>query len=155
MRDVLNEIEKQKSQFGEHLQPPASEAQLLELKSKVRQELHVDVPKSYVSFLRRTNGLDWNGTVLFASDTAGLRDNPRIKLEGLVEANTRLREVPENSQFLILRGWRCTPGISQQQRLILSIMFPETYINPLRHLMNYSLPPWKSDFCKFDAFLTS
>lgn len=63
--------------------------------------LHTAVPDSYQEFLRRTNGLDWNGTVFFASETSPYYDDPNLFLEGLVEENLRLREVPANAEYLI------------------------------------------------------
>lgn len=101
MNSILDKIERQKRHFGEHMQSSCSETDLQQLAKEALIKLKIEIPSPYLAFLRRTNGLDWNGTVFFAAKTSPYFDNQKMTLEGIVEGNERLREVPRNRTFLI------------------------------------------------------
>jgi hypothetical protein len=101
MHEILDQIERQKAHFGEHMQPGCPEEGLQHLAFRAKKELGAEVPQGYLGFLRRTNGLDWNGSLFFAARPTPYYDNPQMTLEGLIEANERLHEVPANRDFLV------------------------------------------------------
>jgi hypothetical protein len=101
MDDILDRIAKQKAHFGEHMQPGCSQEVVERLLTEAKQHLKVPIPESYIAFLRRTNGLDWNGTIFFAAMPTPNYDNPHVTLDGFVQGNQRLREIPANNNFLV------------------------------------------------------
>ena len=101
MNAILDEVERQKNLLGEHMQPPCTEESIASLTRRARQEFGIEPPGSYLNFLRRTDGLDFNGTVFFASVISPYRGRPDLLLDGFIEANRRLREVPEDQKYLI------------------------------------------------------
>lgn len=101
MRKILEKIKQLKLGCGRHMQPACEESVIPKLQSSAKQKLHVELPNSYLDFLRHTNGLDWNGAVFFAATNIPYVDKPQMSFESIVDANIRLREVPANSRFLI------------------------------------------------------
>ena len=83
------------------MQPPASKLSLRTLPARVLDEFGLSLDDAYLEFLSVCNGLDFNGTLFFASDTTASVNNPRHSIEGVVEAN-RVRR--ENAEFLLVYG---------------------------------------------------
>ncbi len=102
MDEILEKIERQKAHFGARMQPGCSDESIARLREEAREALQIDIPESYLKFLRRTDGLDWNGTVFFASHTAPYEGRQDLELEGIVPANLLRREAPGNKTLLIL-----------------------------------------------------
>lgn len=101
MNEILNKIEQQKAHFHEYMRPGCSEDALQRMLANAKKILGATIPSAYLTFLRQTNGLDWNGTVFFASEPSPYYDDENRMLEGIIEANQRLREVPANQEFLV------------------------------------------------------
>jgi hypothetical protein len=72
------------------IQPPLSETAREAFRSRVADTLSYALPQAYLDLLAVTDGLDWNGAVLYASETR-LRDDDELDIQGLLEANIQLR----------------------------------------------------------------
>jgi hypothetical protein len=83
-------VQAQKLRFKRRQQPPLSVVAQDKLKSRVADTLSYELPQAYLDILAVTDGLDWNGEVLYASETR-LLANDELDIQGLVEANTQLR----------------------------------------------------------------
>jgi hypothetical protein len=102
---LLQEHIKDKTAYGGKPQPPATADQLRQLRERARQELGVDLPPAYLDFLKRMNGLDSNGLVVYAGQTgplAGYEGRPDMKIEGLVDANLGWWDLEAHKRYLFL-----------------------------------------------------
>jgi hypothetical protein len=69
------------------LQPPVTEERLDALRARALAELGYTVPDAYVALLRRTDGLDFNGLCLLASDRQPIVGHTDRFLPGFVDNN--------------------------------------------------------------------
>ncbi len=77
------------AQYEVASQPSLSEEAREAFKSRVAYTLSYKLPQAYLDILSETDGLDWNGVVLYASETR-LHDD-ELSIQGLLEANIQLR----------------------------------------------------------------
>lgn len=89
---LLDEATKLMRSFGDDLQAPAGEDLLTDLRKRVRSQLRYDLPDQYLDFLRKANGLDWNGLTVYATGRTLIHGQTDRYLPGLVEANEQWRE---------------------------------------------------------------
>ena len=87
---LLASVRAEQTQFNRRQQPPLSEVAKKKFKSRVAYTLTYELPQSYLDILTVTDGLDWNGAVLYSSETR-LRDNDDLDIQGMLEANVQLR----------------------------------------------------------------
>jgi hypothetical protein len=99
-RNLLNRVTEEQRQFRCEPQPPCTEAQLEQLAERAMAELATELPAEYREFLRLTNGLDWNGVVIFASERTPITSYPDRFIYGFVEMNLIFREA-DDSRFLV------------------------------------------------------
>lgn len=91
-RNLLNSVTEEQRRFHCEPQPPCTETQLERLAERVMAELARRLPEGYKDFLRLTNGLDWNGVVIFASERIPITSNPDRFINGFVEMNRIYRD---------------------------------------------------------------
>jgi hypothetical protein len=101
-QELLTRVAEEQRQFGSGLQPPCSEQQIQRLVESASKELHTDLPADYLNFLRLTNGLDWNGVVIYASDTVPITVHPARSIPGIVEMNLNFRDDSRFEDLLVL-----------------------------------------------------
>lgn len=101
-QELLKRVGEEQRRFGSRLQPPCSEEQLQLLVTGADKELHTELPPEYLNFLRLTNGLDWNGVVIYASDTVPIVGHPDRFINGIVEMNLNYREDPRFEDLLVI-----------------------------------------------------
>ena len=65
---VLARIHAEQRACGEEVPPPATDEELATVTAFVRQHAGVPVPAGYLAFLRSANGLDFNGTTVYAAE---------------------------------------------------------------------------------------
>ena len=87
---LLAAMRAEQVQFNRRQQPPLSEAAREVFKSRVAYTLSYELPQVYLDLLAITDGLSWNGAVLYASETR-LRANDELDIQGMLEANIQLR----------------------------------------------------------------
>ena len=101
-QELLKRVAEEQRRFGSGLQPPSSGEQIQGLIERSRKELHTEPPVEYLNSLRLTNGLDWNGVVIYASDTVPIVGHPDRPIPDLVEMNLNYRDDPRFEDLLVL-----------------------------------------------------
>jgi len=81
-------------------QPPATEASLQHLCQRTRDELSAELPDGYLDFLRITDGLNWNGLFVYASDRNPAINTPTIFMQSFVENNLDWRSYEPHNNYL-------------------------------------------------------
>jgi hypothetical protein len=89
-QDLLAAVRTEQQQFKCRQQPPLVEEKLEAFKNRVAYTLSYTLPQAYLDILAITDGLDWNGVVLYASETR-MQDNDKLDIQGMLEANIQLR----------------------------------------------------------------
>lgn len=91
-QDLLVAVLDQLAQYEVASQPPLSKEAREAFKSRLAYILSYELPQVYLNILSATDGLSWNGAVLYASETR-LHDDDELDIQGLLEANIQLRLV--------------------------------------------------------------
>ena len=97
----LEEIARQMEEDGEQLQPACSPESLKQLASTAQTVFSRGLPTEYTNFLSITDGLDWNGLVIYASATTPMPGHDDEFIQGFIEANLLWRDYKPNENFLI------------------------------------------------------
>lgn len=90
--ELLAKVAERKHGYEEALQPPCGAAAISSLRRDVISNLECTLPDEYCRFLAFTNGLDWNGLVVYGSERAPIVGYKDRFIEGFVQANLDLRE---------------------------------------------------------------
>ena len=99
-RALLDAIHAEQRAWGEEVPPPATDDELAALTAFVRQHAGTDPPAGYLGFLRVANGLDADGTTVYAT---GFRRRPDGTVQlGLPDQNLAFREGPGPVWWLLL-----------------------------------------------------
>jgi hypothetical protein len=98
---LLDKIAERKRKYGEGLQPPCSPEDLKSLQRSAKSELDCDIIDECARFLKRANGLDWNGIVVYASKRTPIVGYTDRFIEGFVEANLNFRGFEPMKDYLI------------------------------------------------------
>lgn len=102
--NLIDEVKKIGSKYNEVLEPPCTEANLKRLRERSRAQLMADVPDDYVDFLRITDGLDFNGMSVYASERTTSKDSSQAEIFGFVETNLIHRDVDVMRNYLVFGG---------------------------------------------------
>lgn len=86
---LLNNIEKTISSWGDKLEPPITLEELVKFKERVKCLYKLNLPDCYVNFIKKTNGLEFNGLIIFGSKNSKASAGSLIDL---VESNEILRD---------------------------------------------------------------
>lgn len=87
---LLAAIQAEQLRFNRPPQPPLTSAALQTFSSQVAYTLAYELPQAYRDILAVTDGIDWNGIVLYASETRLGRDGI-LGSQGLLDVNVQLR----------------------------------------------------------------
>lgn len=88
-QEVLAAIQAETAQYSSHEQPPLTAEKADPFRKRVSEIFNYALPQEYVDILSVADGIDWNGFVLYASESKYEKDE--FVLNGFVEANTLLR----------------------------------------------------------------
>lgn len=102
IEDLVQRINDEKSQAHEHVRKGANEAQINDLRSRCQAAFGLEPPEQYLEFLLRSNGLDYNGLVIYDSASSPTARSGGDFWQGLVAANQVWRENAYWKRFLIL-----------------------------------------------------
>jgi hypothetical protein len=80
--DLLAAIDARERKFGGTLEPPASPEAIERLRRLARDTLRTDLPEGYVTFLRSSDGLDFNNCEIYAAT-----ERKKPYMAGFVETN--------------------------------------------------------------------
>jgi hypothetical protein len=99
-QDALEAIRQQEREWGAPNQPPATPKALERLKVTSLATLDYDVDPAYLHFLTLTDGLHFNGFVVFASSIVPIAGEPGLSIGGFVETNLQLRNSPVHRRLV-------------------------------------------------------
>ena len=102
MKETIEAVLADKNKFGEAVQPPAASIAIEIAQAKIKLDFEAELPDDFISFLKITNGIDFNGAVLYGADQTVIERGPGDFWQGIVEANTLWREGAERSDILII-----------------------------------------------------
>ncbi|NTS77878.1 SMI1/KNR4 family protein [Catenovulum sp. SM1970] len=86
---LLNDIEKTISSWGDKLEPPITQEELVRFKERVKYSYKLNLPDCYINFIKKTNGFEFNGLIIFGSMNSEAND---ASLLDLIESNVFLRD---------------------------------------------------------------
>jgi len=99
--ELLAEIARRKAERKGQLQPPCPPERIQRLRRRCLEHLKANLPEDYASLLGHTDGVDWNGTVFYASETSTIVGYSDRFIEGFVEANLSYRDIPRCERLLV------------------------------------------------------
>jgi len=100
--ELLERVAMEQERYGAVPQHPATEAELTRLRLRASEELGVGLPDEYEEFLKRVNGLDWNGVLFFATQPIPVAGPGGGSIAGVVEMNLAFRDDPHFADLLAL-----------------------------------------------------
>jgi hypothetical protein len=86
----------------EPVQPGADEASIAVVRERLRSLFGATLPDAYADLLRREDGVDVDGLVLYGSRQSPEARGPGGFWQGLVAANALWREAPGREDYLVL-----------------------------------------------------
>ncbi|WP_163583474.1 YrhA family protein [Gracilibacillus saliphilus] len=111
-KDLLIEIEKIEVKYGGSLRHPASATEVIRMNSNIPDKLgNITLPDSYIEFLKKINGLDFNGLVIYGVDKALLDREVDQEIYGFIETNELWYENHWQKQYIFFgdsdTAWYC------------------------------------------------
>ena len=98
---VLDEVAIQRRVFGGELQLPCTPDLIHKMKIRSQTELRNDIPDEYLSFLRETNGVTWNGVSFYGCEESPINGKEGGKIWGFVDTNLIYRDVERMKNYLV------------------------------------------------------
>lgn len=89
-QNLLHEVSKQIASWGDTLEGPISRKELNKLNSDILVNYCIPLPDDFIEFLNITNGLEFNGLIIFGSKNITVADPFKSEL---LEANITFHEV--------------------------------------------------------------
>lgn len=89
-----------KRDYDSDIQPPATEESLRRLRQRAHDELGSTLPDGYLDFLRVTDGLNWNGLFVYASEKALIVGEANDFMSPFVDSNLIWRDNELNKNYL-------------------------------------------------------
>ena len=102
MQVVIEQIAVDQDSHGETRQAPATDEQIAHTSQQLGARFGAVLPEDYARFLRRSNGLDYNGVVLYGTTQSEHEPGAGGFWQGLVVANAAWREGPGHEGYLVL-----------------------------------------------------
>jgi hypothetical protein len=102
INDLLKQVEAEQRKFGYAPQSGATQQQLVDLGHSVQLEFGENVPPGYLEFLRIVNGFEWDGAVIYPSQTTKYAGHPDRIFYGFVDQNIAFREPLDMRDYLLL-----------------------------------------------------
>jgi hypothetical protein len=87
--DLLQRIDAEKREYDQTIWPPATEEAIEAVRSYTRDILQAELSESYIDFLRRNDGLNFNSYYIY-----GATEHEQPFLGGFIEVNARLADPP-------------------------------------------------------------
>ncbi|MGN7177810.1 SMI1 / KNR4 family protein [Paenibacillus sp. FSL R5-0490] len=111
-KELLIQIKKIEKKYGSSLRNPVTDVEISKLQLDIQEKLgNIELPKSYVEFLKTVNGLDFNGLVIYGVDEHLLDDQEVEDLQGFVDTNEIWYENEWQKQYIFWgesdTAWYC------------------------------------------------
>ena len=85
--DKLKSVKEILEQYGETINDGASEKEIELFCSQASNRLNVQLPQSYLDFLKNVNGIEFNGYILYGIDEEFSGDSPKQHINGFITNN--------------------------------------------------------------------
>lgn len=102
MQVEIEQVETDQVTHGEARQGAASAEQIAAAREELRARFGAALPDDYATFLSRTNGLDYNGLILYGTSQNADKPGPGGFWQGLVAANAQWRDGPGHESYIVL-----------------------------------------------------
>lgn len=99
--ELLDAIRADREKLGRPNRPRASSTDIATLIAQVQRKFDHELPKQYLEFLRLSDGLNYEGLVVYDAKSTDERRTPPNFWQGFVYCNEQWRGNPENRQYLI------------------------------------------------------
>jgi len=100
LENIFQQIAEEKKSHGSYMQqPPCSEPRIVQLRERAWAEFGVELPAAYLDFLRRMNGLYYNGAVFYAAYNVLDLNDPSVPMPGFMEVNRDFRKIAPHLLF--------------------------------------------------------
>lgn len=99
---LTEEVAAEQHRIGETVQPPATDEQITGERDALRDRFGATLPDDYARFLRRVNGVDFDGVVLHGAGCTEAEPGPEDFWQGLADTNGLWRERPGRDGYLVL-----------------------------------------------------
>ena len=87
-KDLLIAVEEIEDKYGSTLRKPVSATEIMKMNQTIKEKLENFVlPDSYIEFLKKINGLDFNGLVIYGVDEVLLDMEMDGEVHGFIENN--------------------------------------------------------------------
>ena len=84
-KDLLIEIEKIEEKYGSSLRNAATDTEIIKINHNIQRKIgNIELPESYIEFLKKINGLDFNGLVIYGVDKVLLDKGVDEDIHGFV-----------------------------------------------------------------------
>ncbi len=94
-QQLLEQAKEEAGRFDGTWQPPCTARDIKKLQERVHAELHAELPKGFIEFLKITDGYNWNSVFVYAS-----KKTDDFEYD-FVEMNLLRRDLDWMSDFLI------------------------------------------------------
>jgi hypothetical protein len=100
-KGILGKVLRQMRREGSKPQPACSPQDLLKMRRRASEQFSTALPRAYCTFLTITNGLDWDGLVIYATHRIPIVGFDDRFIDGFVEANLAHRDYPVFNDLLV------------------------------------------------------
>jgi hypothetical protein len=96
----LSKIVKEKEEFEELINSPATDEQIEILKKEVKEKFNNILPLGYINFLKTVNGLEYNGFVFYGIDSTLIDFENNQTVYGYIDNNEVWYENEHQKQYM-------------------------------------------------------
>lgn len=109
---MIREIQKIEERYGSRINEPASSQEINKMQENIGVEFRgFTLPTEYVDFLKKLNGLDFNGLVLYGVDKTYFDNEIEEDVHGFIETNEIWHENEWQKQYIFFgdsdTAWYC------------------------------------------------
>lgn len=108
---LLIDIAKIEEKYGDTLNAPASNEQIVALMKTVKEKFTNNLPKQYINFLKVVNGIEFNGFIFYGVDNSLIDPKNDDLVYGYIEANEIWYENEHQKQYMFFGesniSWYC------------------------------------------------
>ena len=109
--DELKRIKEEKKEYEEEINDSASNKEIELLKKESNKNFKYELNEEYIEFLKKINGLEFNGYILYGIDDCLLEKERKQSVTGYIEANKSWYENEAQKKYMFIGessiGWYC------------------------------------------------
>lgn len=110
-RDKLQEIKKENEKYNDYTNAGATDNEIKKFLNEAQLKLGYTLPEEYLNFLKETNGVEFNGVIMYGIDQELLEHQMNSEVDGFIDLNEIWNEVDEKKQYIYFAdkdiSWYC------------------------------------------------